>query len=174
MSVIVRAIVVFVLYLLLTAGSGGVLGLWAVPELLVGLVVSVFTGVVSGLHQTDRVRGYVFNPLRWLLGILYVLGPFFLELAKANVEIALRVITGKISPGIIRVKSGMQDDRSILFLANSITLTPGTLTVDIDEDTNDLFVHKINLAEGDEKKEVWEAKELFDMDCPAMIRRFSE
>ena len=75
----------------------------------------------------------------------------------------------------VRVKAGMQTDMGALFLANSITLTPGTLTVNIDDETNDLFIHMINVPAGFEGRESIEAKEIFGLfDCPAWIRRIAE
>jgi multicomponent Na+:H+ antiporter subunit E len=62
-----------------------------------------------------------------------------------------------------------------LMLANSITLTPGTLTVDIDEETNDLYVHFINLADETKAREFLEAEEVFGLfNCPAWVRRIAE
>ena len=43
------------------------------------------------------------NPVRFLLVPIYVIGPFFIELTKANLDVAYRVITMNIRPGIIRV-----------------------------------------------------------------------
>ena len=96
-----------------------------------------------------------------------------MEMAKANVDVAYRVLTGKISPGIVKISPKLKTDLGISMLANSITLTPGTLSVDIDEDTNDLYIHWINV-----KKEALEKK---PVDCkyicgnfPKWIRRFAE
>jgi multicomponent Na+:H+ antiporter subunit E len=115
------------------------------------------------------------NPLRWLLIPVYIAGPFFVEVTKANLDVAYRVITGRIRPGIIRVKSDLKTDLGIFMLANSITLTPGTITVDIDEKTHDLYVHNINIAPGDEKRPEVQDSELFDLvNLPAWIRRIAE
>lgn len=165
----------FAVYLLLTAGSGDVLRLWSGQDLLVGLFLSAIVGWVARPFFCDPKRRSALNPLRWLLAIAYTIGPFFLEMAKANVDVAYRVITGRIRPGIVRVKSGMQTDLGTLMLANSITLTPGTLTVGVDEDTNDLFVHMINVPEGMESRESIDAREVFStFDCPRWIRRIAE
>ena len=175
LSFIVTALFSGVVYLLLTAGSGSVLRFWSSQELLVAAVVAIAVGLVARKYFSNARHGSVLNPLRWLLGIVYVVGPFFLEMAKANWDVACRVITGRIRPGIVRVKSGMQTDMGALFLANSITLTPGTLTVNIDDASNDLFIHMINVPEGVEQRESIEAKEVFGLfDCPAWIRRIAE
>jgi multicomponent Na+:H+ antiporter subunit E len=65
----------------------------------------------------------------------------------ANIEVAYRVITGKIRPGIVRIKPDLKTNLGRTILANSITLTPGTLTVDIDEKNGDIIVHWINVKE---------------------------
>ena len=128
----------------------------------------------AGMLAVIRRRAAA-NPLRWLQAVAYVVGPFFVEMAKANVDVAYRVITGRIRPGIVRVKTGMQTDMGTLLMANSITLTPGTLTVNVDEESNDLFVHMINVPAGTEARETVEVRELFALfDCPRWVRRIAE
>ena len=175
LSFIVTALFSGAVYLLLTAGSGPILRLWSSQELLVAVVVAVAVGYVGRQYFASARRRAASNPLRWLQAFAYVLGPFFLEMAKANLDVAYRVITGRIRPGIVRVKAGMKTDMGALFLANSITLTPGTLTVNIDDESNDLFIHMINVPDGFEARESIEAREIFGLfDCPAWIRRIAE
>ena len=66
-------------------------------------------------------------------------------MAKANFDVAYRVLHPKmpISPGIVKVKTGLKSEMARTFLANSITLTPGTMTVDIKDDH--LYIHWINV-----------------------------
>ena len=175
LSFIVTALFSGAVYLLLTAGSGSVLRFWSAQELVVAALVAIAVGFVARKYFSNARQRSVLNPLRWLQAVVYVVGPFFLEMAKANWDVACRVITGRIRPGIMRVKSGMKTDMGTLMLANSITLTPGTLTVDIDEETNDLFVHMINMSEETQVRESVEASEVFGLfDCPAWIRRIAE
>jgi multicomponent Na+:H+ antiporter subunit E len=174
-SFIVTGLFSGVVYLLLTAGSGSHLRFWSTQELLVAVLVALAVGLVSHTYFASARRRVASNPLRWMLAFVYVIGPFFLEMAKANWDVACRVITGRIRPGIVRVKSGMKTDMGALLLANSITLTPGTLTVNIDDESNDLFIHMINVPEGFENRESIEAREVFGwFDCPAWIRRIAE
>ena len=72
---------------------------------------------------------------------------FTWECLKANIDVAYRVIhpSSPIKPGIVKVKSSLTSDTALTFLANSITLTPGTLTVDIDKNQGFLYVHWINV-----------------------------
>jgi len=170
---VITTIVCFIIYLLLTTGSGtDVLGLWSYIEMLFGLLLSFIVGYAARtLFIKDNFR--MLNPVRWFLFLGYLIGPFFVALAKANLDVAYRVITGKINPGIVKISPGIQTDLGITLLANSITLTPGTLSVDIDEETNDLYIHWINV----DKK----ALEKNPVDCkyicgnfPHWIRRIAE
>lgn len=171
---IASSLLAYGLYLWLAAGSGSVAGCWSSTELVMGAFLALLTGVAAWRHTGRSRTGRVLNPLRWLIGSVYMVGPFFLEMAKANIEVAYSVITGRIRPGIVRVRSGMKDEMGILLLANSITLTPGTLTLDIDDRSNELYIHKINVAPGEENREVLEASELFTFNCMAWIRRIAE
>lgn len=171
---LVTAGAAFLMYLILTAGSGTI-GFWSLSELVMGVLLALLTGLVARKFLCRSESYRLLSPLRLLQLLVYVPGPFFAELAKANLDVAYRVITMNIRPGIIRVHSGLKTDLGIFMLANSITLTPGTLSVGIDEETNDLFIHNINVAEGDEKKEIIESTELFSLvNLPAWIRRIAE
>ncbi len=142
---VITTIVCFLIYLLLTTGSGTeFLGLWSTIELIFGILLSLIVGFIA---RTVFIKNNfrMLNPVRWVFFIGYVIGPFFFALAKANIDVAYRVITGKINPGIVKISPGLTTDLGITMLANSITLTPGTLSVDIDEDTNDLYIHWINV-----------------------------
>lgn len=111
-------------------------------------------------HKADRpinntnMSGWRFlNPLRWLYLIIYLIGPFFYDMAKANIDVAVRVVTGNIKPGIVKIRSDLNSSAAVTLLANSITLTPGTLTVDIDEETNELYIHWIYVSNKEPKTE---------------------
>ena len=134
----------FITYLVLTAGSGNY-WLWPAGEILAGIILSIIVMLIAPKFL-NKVEGseFLLNPKRILLFIAY-LGTFFYEMAKANLDVAYRVITGKINPGIVKVETDFDNDTSITMLANSITLTPGTLTVE--EEDGDLFVHWINVKD---------------------------
>ncbi|MBW2967612.1 Na+/H+ antiporter subunit E [Candidatus Woesearchaeota archaeon] len=103
-----------------------------------------------------------------MLFLVYLIGPFFYYMAKANIDVAYRVITGRIKPGIVKIKTDLKTDAGVTMLANSITLTPGTLTVDIDEKSNDLYVHWINV-----KKKDPEAEDVCGV-MPKWVKRIAE
>ncbi|MDG6228351.1 MAG: Na+/H+ antiporter subunit E [Candidatus Thermoplasmatota archaeon] len=171
-SFIITTIICFITYLLLTTGSGSFLGLWSIEEILIGLILSLITGFIThGLFVKNNMR--MANPMRWIYFIGYLIGPFFVSLAKANIDVAYRVITGKIKPGIVKIKPDLKTDLGITMLANSITLTPGTLSVDIDETTNELYIHWINVDEDALKKKPVDCKYICG-NFPKWIRRIAE
>jgi multicomponent Na+:H+ antiporter subunit E len=74
---------------------------------------------------------------------------FFIELVKSNIDVTLRVISPKlpINPGIVEVKTTLKSKYARMILANSITLTPGTLTVEVADDS--FFIHWIDVENED-------------------------
>jgi multicomponent Na+:H+ antiporter subunit E len=169
MLILIVFIFSFVFYLALTAGSGNIL-FWSYGELLLGALLSIVaTLLVSRMFRAVNARpgtGFL-NPVRWVSFIAYVCGPLFYRMALANFDVAKRVITGKIRPGIVRIPSGLKTDLGLALLANSITLTPGTLAVDTDGRKN-IYVHMLHVADlNPETSEVCS-------DFPEWIRRISE
>jgi multicomponent Na+:H+ antiporter subunit E len=164
LAFIVTFILSLVTYLMLTTGSGtdvvilnkGFLS-WSYVEIIIGIILSAMVGVIARklfVKKSFRMA----NPVRWLTFIAYIVGPFFISMAKANIDVAYRVITGKINPGIVKISPNLKTDLGITLLANSITLTPGTLSVDIDEEKNDLYIHWINVKDEALKKKPVDCK----------------
>ena len=154
----------FALWLILTAGSGDIglfgIGMWSTGSIIFGIIVAAISGAASKRFFCSKGDMRMGNPARWLSALAYFFGPFMVAMLKANLDVAYRVITGKIRPGIVRIRPGLKKDLEVLVLANSITLTPGTLTVDVDEKTNDLFIHWINVEEGSENPEICECSKV--------------
>lgn len=112
-------------------------------NLIAGGLVSITVGLIFG-NLTVSAPAKVFQLQRWFWFIVYI--PVFLwEMAKANLDVAYRVLHPKmpINPGIVKVKTKIQSEMGRTFLANSITLTPGTFTVDIKDEL--LYIHWINV-----------------------------
>ncbi len=111
-------------------------------HVIVGIVFSAILVVLMGGRAP--YREWLLNPVRifWLL--LYI-PYFFYYCIKANLDVAYRVLHPDvpIRPGIVKVRTELKSRIGKTFLANSITLTPGTLTVDIVG--QDLYVHWINI-----------------------------
>ncbi len=124
----------FILWLLLT---------WSIeyPRLLIGVFVAIVAMLVYGAIFTKEPRKFA-NPSRYLRLMCYV-PVFFYYCIKANLDVLYRVIHPKtpIKPGIIKVKTSLKSDVAKTFLANSITLTPGTMSLDMDGEY--IYVHWI-------------------------------
>jgi multicomponent Na+:H+ antiporter subunit E len=173
LAFVITTIVCYITYLVLTTGSGDIAGLWSIEELLIGLILSLITGFISQTVFVKDGNTRMANPIKWILLLVYAIGPFFVSLAKANIDVAYRVLTGKINPGIVKIQPNLKTDLGITMLANSITLTPGTLSVDIDEETKELYIHWINVDEHAIKKSLVDC----DYVCgsfPKWIRRIAE
>ncbi|HPQ53855.1 MAG TPA: Na+/H+ antiporter subunit E [Spirochaetota bacterium] len=138
------AAVSLVTYCALTAGSGEVFYYWSIEELVVGVVLSVLIAGISYRIIPGSVSTEVLNPLKWLLGAFYMTGPFLFSLIIANIEVLYRIISGRIHPAIVRVETDLKSDLGTYFLANSITLAPGTLTIEMDPETHTLYIHCLN------------------------------
>ncbi len=88
----------------------------------------------------------------------YWLGVYLLVLAKnliiSNIQIAKRTLSKDmaLAPAIVAVKTELKSDWKKLLLANSITLTPGTLTLDVKDET--LYIHIIECADIAKKEQI--------------------
>jgi len=138
-----------------------------IQGVVAGAVVALlFTFVVSGLLPDKAER--LFSPIRWFWALAH-LGLLVYWIVLANLDVLYRVLHPNlpIRPGIVKVKTTLRTDEAKTFLANSITLTPGTLTVDIIDDT--LYVHWIYVHDDSEdiKKITWDIAGKFE----ATLRR---
>jgi len=113
------------------------------------------------------------NPLRWLLFFVYLI-PFLIELIIANLNVAVKIITGKnIRPGIIKLSPGMKTDGGALLLSASITFQPGTATVDVNDETRELYIHCIDI--GRDQNEIRKPDGIFaKINLAKWIRRITE
>ncbi len=109
------------------------------PSIVVGIVVSLLISLLSynffiqgneGIHS--KMIGTVWYIFVYVFVLLY-------EMFLASFDMLYRIITMDINPEIVMIKSDIKSELGILLLANSITLTPGTITVDIEDEY--LYVH---------------------------------
>lgn len=129
-------IVAFALWLLLTLPFD-----W--QHFWAGLAVAFLVSIIFGNMFVKDVRK-CFQIKRYLWFMVYL--PLFLwECFKANLDVAYRVLhpAMPINPGIVKVRTNLKTDIGKTFLANSITMTPGTLCVDIQGEY--LYIHWINV-----------------------------
>ncbi|MFC1709800.1 Na+/H+ antiporter subunit E [Candidatus Omnitrophota bacterium] len=121
-------------------------------HMIIGILVALFIASMTG--DMFVTRPHIFkHPSRYLWFLYYV--PVFLwECFKANIDVAYRVMHPlvPIKPGIVKVKTRLKTDTALTFLSNSITLTPGTLTVDVDKERGFIYVHWICVESQDIEK----------------------
>ncbi len=94
------------------------------------------SGLITGclcLYFTEKyLLGSSYNaayPIS-LFGLVKYTSFLIWEIYKAGINTTIKVFTGKINPGVVDIETSLEDDLSIIILANSITLTPGTVTID--------------------------------------------
>lgn len=137
---------------------------------LAGIIVGVIVSYVSCDVFTGNFR--VFKDASRYLWFLYYIPLFIWECIKANIEGAYIVLHPKlpIKPGIVKVKTGLRSDIALTLLSNSLTLKPGTMTVDIDKENGFLYVHWVNVKAQD----VQQATELIVGKFERVLKRIFE
>ena len=122
-------------------------GTLAPDFLIAGIVISA--AIALAFASFARVYSVIRWSPRVIFYYLLYLGVFLFELTKANLNVMRLVFSPRIEiePGIVEIKTQLKTPIGRLALANSITLTPGTLVVDIKDDS--LFIHWINVSATD-------------------------
>jgi len=117
---------------------------------MIGAVVS-FAIALFYTKLFDGDKDFVHINPKWLINYVYVL---LKNLVISNLQINRRILSKKIdiSPAIVAVETTLKEDWKKLLLANSITLTPGTMTLDIKGST--LFIHAIAYDEIADKHDI--------------------
>ncbi len=110
---------------------------------ITGGIVSLFLSILLCGH-CGVFQGINLTPKALLYTVVYLF-VFLFELIKSNLHVAKLVLTPSlpINPGVIRAKTTLKSKMARLILANSITLTPGTFTIDFIGDT--LYIHCVDL-----------------------------
>jgi len=139
-------------------------------HLIIGILVSGFVAFMTG--DMFVKRPHIFKHPSRYLWFLYYIPLFIWECIKANIDVAYRVSHPDlpINPGIVKVKTSLKSDTGLTFLANSITLTPGTMSVDIDRENGFLYIHWIDVKDKDVKK----ATEIIVKTFEDVLRRIFE
>lgn len=119
-------------------------------NLVVGVLVGIFVSLLTSDIFADKIQ--LPRDIKRYLRFFFQYMPLFIwECIKANIDGAWRVIHPDlpINPGIVKVKTTLKSDAALTFLANSLTLKPGTLTVDIDKEKGFLYVHWVDVKSQD-------------------------
>ncbi|MEO0114461.1 MAG: Na+/H+ antiporter subunit E [candidate division WOR-3 bacterium] len=132
----------FILWLLLTET-------FYYQSLIAGFIVSIGTAFLfSGYYLFPGSK--LLQPKRYLWFLAYI--PFFIvAVIKANLDVMYRVVhpDRPLNPGIVKIKTNLKTDIARTFLANSITLTPGTMSCEIIDDH--LYIHWIDVKATEEE-----------------------
>jgi multicomponent Na+:H+ antiporter subunit E len=112
-------------------------------ELIVGTALSLVLTFILAKYVNYAITYKL--PLQILVFVFLYLPVFIYQLVIANLDVARRVLSPKIplKPGIVKVDTELTGDFAKLTLANSITLTPGTLSIDVDE--HSIYVHTVEV-----------------------------
>lgn len=110
----------------------------AIQELAVGVVVALVIARFFTPNQPFDLKVLLVKYIKFL-------PLFFKNLVQSNIEVAKIVLNPQlpINTGIVKLKTHLISDYDKLLLANAITLTPGTITLELDGD--DLYVHVLDL-----------------------------
>jgi multicomponent Na+:H+ antiporter subunit E len=142
---IVLFIFMFIIWMLLAGNTG-------LHNVIAGLLAAgVITLVMGKLFASNP---HYFGHTTKYLWFLWYVPVFAWECLKANIDVAVRIIKPSlpINPGIIKVKTTIKSDIGLTILANSVTLTPGTLCIDVDTEKGFLYIHCIDVKAYDMDK----------------------
>lgn len=136
----------------------------SVANLLEGAVLA---GLLVLLLRVPLRRRFRLGKVPKALGLLLY---FLKEILLSNAAVARSLLSpvSSLSPGIVAVPLDLKSDAGITVLANLITLTPGTLSLDVSPDRKTLYVHALRVEDPDafrrEVKEGFErrVKEVFE------------
>ncbi len=115
-----------------------------IQELIIGSIVALIVTLIF-LQKSNLFSEFKLSPKSIFFSLVYIF-VFLKELIKSNLDVAFRVLNPKlpINPGIVRVRTKLKSRLGRIILANSITLTPGTLTVETKDDT--FYIHWIDVS----------------------------
>ena len=135
-SAFIGVVILFAVWVMLTDTSRS--------ELLFGGITALV--VVFLFHNKLSVLEDVKLSPKSLIYMFMYFFVFMWELLKSNIDVALRVIKPElpINPGIVKVRTTLKSPLGRAFLANSITLTPGTLTVEMKGEY--FYIHWIDVT----------------------------
>ena len=141
-----------------------VLGEFTLGNLAAGFAIGfVILAIASELFGSS---GYFLRTLR----LIEFIGFFFGQLLLSSVRVTLDVLTPRhlAQPGIVAIPLDAKTDGEITLLANLVSLTPGSLSLDVSGDRKTLFVHVMFLDDVEEVRR--EVKEGFERRVLELLR----
>jgi multicomponent Na+:H+ antiporter subunit E len=122
-------------------------------ELAVGAVSSAFVSALSyGFLFRSGIKEK-FSPKKIVYALAYIPSYMWAEV-KSHWDVMKRIVNPRmpINPGIVKIKTGLKTDMGLTGLANAITMTPGTLSVEVVEEEPCLYIHWIDVSTTDPEK----------------------
>jgi len=127
-------------------------GDFGLASLLSGLGIALFVVVIARPTGVRGLQLTSFHPVSAIVFVVY----FLFQLVKSNFQVAWEVITpgSKVNRAIVAIPMHVSTDGLVALVGNAITLTPGTLTVDVHEAPEaggypTLYVHVLHFEEVD-------------------------
>lgn len=135
----------FLVNILLAIAWALITGSFTVLNLLFGFVLA--SGALWLIREQYGTVSYLSRAWRWVKLMLC----FLYELVLSSVRVARLVLSPRmdIRPGIIAFPLTVERDVEITTLANLITLTPGTLSLDVSDNRKTLYIHAIDVPDAD-------------------------
>ena len=126
--------------------------LWSGTTVTSNVLLMAGIALLVTLIFAKSLGNPILHPKKFIYLMWYVVF-LFIEIIKSNIDVALRVIKRDIplNPGIVAAKTKLKSSTGRMILANSITLTPGTLSVDLKDDL--IYVHWIDIGEDHNEEE---------------------
>jgi len=133
----------FLLNVMLTLIWIALTGSFSFINFFIGFILSFFILWIISRNSADR---------RYYTIAFKVIGFFFYflyEMLKANLQVAYEVMTSNLhmKPGIVKLELEARTDLEITLLANLISLTPGTLVIDVSDDRKVMYIHGMYLQD---------------------------
>lgn len=135
---------IFLFHIILALIWTAVTATFSFGNLLVGLILGYLVLLVVG-PALDKTR-YTRRVWKGITLTLY----FLKELVISSLRVALDVMRPgfRMKSGVVGVPLDVTSDLEITLLANMISLTPGTLSIEVSEDKKELFIHAMYIDEG--------------------------
>jgi multicomponent Na+:H+ antiporter subunit E len=137
----------FLWNILLALAWSALNGEFSIRNLLIGLVLGYV--ILSLMVTADVVGSRTYA--RRVSSAARMLVFFVWELLLANLRVAHDVLTPRhrMRPGIVAIPLDAKTDPEIVFLATLITLTPGTITLDVSDDRSVMYIHAMYIDDLD-------------------------
>ncbi len=131
------AIVVFVVYIALV-------GSLSLTDIVFAIIISVTVGAIGSSIAVEQ-GSKLFDIARLLRLAKYFVHYMTIIEVKAHIDMIKKILNPKaVRPAIVEVPYFLETEYGIMMVANSITNTPGTVVIDVDEEKKVMYVHWID------------------------------